>query len=104
MSKKLTKTIVKMKKIVYHIIKQRGKGTKEKSTKEELEKNEKTRNRWRCKRERERESNRLIKLGFVCDAKKVVKNNYINVIKKIEYCVKTKREICTIHSTLSFCI
>lgn len=45
MSKKLTKTIVKMKKIVYHIIKQRGKGTKEKSTKEELEKNEKTRNR-----------------------------------------------------------
>ena len=45
MSKKLTKTIVKMKKIVYHIIKQRGKVTKEKSTKEELEKNEKTRNR-----------------------------------------------------------
>ena len=55
-------------------------------------------------RERERESNRLIKLGFICDAKEVVKNNYINVIKKIEYCVKTKRKICTIHSTLSFCI
>ena len=54
-------------------------------------------------RERERESNRLIKLGFICDAKKVVKK-YINVIKKIEYCVKTKRKICTIHSTLSFCV
>ena len=35
--------------------------------------------------------------------KKVVKK-YINVIKKIEYCVKTKRKICTIHSTLSFCV
>ena len=54
-------------------------------------------------RERERESNRLIKLGFIFDAKKVVKNKYINVIKKIEYCVK-ERKICTIHSTLSFCV
>ena len=55
-------------------------------------------------RERERESNRLIKLGFICNAKKVVKNKNIDKIKKIEYCVKTKREICTIHNALSFCI
>ena len=55
-------------------------------------------------RERERERVTTTNVGLFCDAKEVVKNNYINVIKKIEYCVKTKRKICTIHSTLSFCI
>ena len=38
-----------------------------------------------------RESNRLIKLGFNCDAKNIVKNKNIDKIKKIEYHVKRKK-------------
>ena len=55
-------------------------------------------------RERERERVTTTNVGFICDAKKVEKNKYIDVTKKIEYCVKTKNKICTIHNTLSFCI
>lgn len=53
---------------------------------------------------REKESNRLIKLGFNCDAKNIVKNKYIDKIKKIEYCVRVRRKAYIAHSTLSFCV
>ena len=55
-------------------------------------------------RERERERVITTNVGFVCDARNIVKNKNIDKIKKIEYCVKTKKKICTIHNTLSFCI
>ena len=55
-------------------------------------------------RERERESNRLIKLGFNCDAKKIAKNKYIDEIKKIEYCVEARDKAYTTRNTLSFCV
>ena len=43
-------------------------------------------------RERERESNKLIKLGFNCDAKKIVKNKYIDKIKKDRILCRSKRK------------
>ena len=55
-------------------------------------------------RERERERAITTNVGFICDAKKIEKNKNIDKIKKIEYCVKSKKKICTIHNTLSFCI
>ena len=40
----------------------------------------------------ERESNRLIKLGFNCDAKNIVKNKYIDKNKKDRILCKSKKE------------
>ena len=50
-------------------------------------------------RERERESNRLIKLGFIYNAKIIYKYR----LKRIEYCVKQQRKkLYLLHDTLSF--
>ena len=50
-------------------------------------------------RERERESNRLIKLGFICDARIIYKYR----LERIEYCVKQQRKMLyLLHDTLSF--
>ena len=53
---------------------------------------------------RERERVVTTNIGFICDAKKVVKNKYIDEIKKVEYCVKAIRKACIVHNTLSFCV
>ena len=51
------------------------------------------------KRERERESNNLKKLGLIYNAKIIYKYR----LKRIEYCVKQqKKKLYLLHDTLSF--
>ena len=54
-------------------------------------------------RERERERVITTNVGFICDAKNIVKNKNIDKIKKIEYHVKRKKLFGTLYDTLSFC-
>ena len=54
-------------------------------------------------RERERERVITTNVGFVCDAKNIVKNKNIDKIKKIEYHVKRKKLFRALYDTLSFC-
>ena len=50
-----------------------------------------------------REKKITTNVGFICDAKNIVKNKNIDKIKKIEYHVKRKKLFRALYDTLSFC-